>query len=125
MESDKGYNCWKLDPQTKKEWIKYLEEENEALKNEKGEESIDKGEILKTLSHPLRLIILTQLKDGPNCVCELIKKLEVSNSALSYHLSNHVKNRLISSTYKGKNIFYYKTLYGDSILNWLDQIPSF
>ncbi|MHA1994143.1 MAG: ArsR/SmtB family transcription factor [Candidatus Hodarchaeales archaeon] len=125
MELGKNNSCWKLDPQTKKDWIKYLEEENEALKNEKGEHSSDQGEILKTLSHPMRLIILNQLQDGPNCVCELIKKLQVSNSALSYHLSYLAKNRLISSTYKGKYIFYYKTLFGDSMLDWLSQMPSF
>ena len=108
MNLEKNSMCWQIDPQRKKEWIKYLEEEREAIKNEKGKISINQGEVLKTLSHPMRLMILNQLRDGPNCVCELIKKIEISNSALSYHLSHLTKNRLISSTYRGKYVFYYQ-----------------
>ncbi len=47
----------------------------------------DEAEILKAMSDPCRLKILTLLKEGELCVCEIMIILDRQQSTTSHHLS--------------------------------------
>ena len=45
------------------------------------------AECLKVLSHPLRIRILDELSEGERCVSELSRKIGVSQTNISQHLT--------------------------------------
>ncbi|NJN76061.1 MAG: winged helix-turn-helix transcriptional regulator [Synechococcaceae cyanobacterium RL_1_2] len=60
----------------------------------------------KALSDPLRLKVITLLKNQELCVCDLCAALEVSQSKLSFHLKNLKDANLIRSRQEGRWIYY-------------------
>jgi ArsR family transcriptional regulator len=48
---------------------------------------ISKVEILKTVSHPVRIAILSELSKGVKCVSDFQEFLEISQPNISQHLS--------------------------------------
>jgi len=63
--------------------------------------------VLKILGHPLRLKILTLLKEkGEMCVCELLPRLDVTQPNLSQHLSIIRLSGLLESIKVGNTIRY-------------------
>lgn len=50
-------------------------------------ELINRIEILKTVSHPVRIAILQELVEGVKCVSDLQEFLDVSQPNISQHLS--------------------------------------
>ncbi len=58
------------------------------------------------LSDPLRLNIITLLRDQELCVCELCEKLAVKQSKLSFHLKILKDAELLKSRQQGKWIYY-------------------
>ncbi|MHA2277589.1 MAG: ArsR/SmtB family transcription factor, partial [Candidatus Kariarchaeaceae archaeon] len=57
--------------------------------------------LLNNLKNPTRLSILFYLNGRVNCVCELVKKLKMANSAVSYHLSYLIDNSFVSAKTQG------------------------
>lgn len=65
-----------------------------------------KAEVLKTLSHPIRLYIVEVLAKGEMCVCELNRLVDVDHSTISKHLSVLKKAGVVSSRKEGLKVFY-------------------
>jgi len=65
------------------------------------------AELLKILGHPLRLKIISLLKEnGEMCVCELLPVLGVTQPNLSQHLSIMRLSGLLESVKVGNTIRY-------------------
>ena len=62
--------------------------------------------LLKTMSHPDRLMVLCQLTEGEVCVAELLKNSQLSPSAFSQHLSVLRKHQLIKARKASQRVFY-------------------
>ena len=64
------------------------------------------SELCKSLSHPKRLEILNNLRDGEKSVGELLSVVASSKANLSQHLAVLREKKIISSRREGVNIFY-------------------
>ena len=64
------------------------------------------SELCRSLSHPKRLEILNNLRDGEKSVSELLSVVASSKANLSQHLAILREKRIISSRREGVNIFY-------------------
>ena len=61
---------------------------------------------LKLLSNPTRLLILCNLIESERCVGDLEKDLNISQSALSQHLSKMRDKGIVKSEKQGQHVFY-------------------
>ena len=62
--------------------------------------------ILKILSHPLRLLILCYLADGEKSVQELEELTEASQSSVSQYLAKMKSEGLVSSERRSSFVYY-------------------
>ena len=88
-----------------------LEEIATALINDRELESMreaaDKAStLLKTLSHPGRLMILCQLVSGEKSVGELGRLLDIPQSPLSQHLSRMRSEGLVKPRRDAQTVYY-------------------
>lgn len=67
------------------------------------------AELLKTLSHPARLMIVCTLVEGEYSVGELEEKVDVHQPHLSQHLTVLRGSRIVETRREGKQIFYRLT----------------
>lgn len=67
------------------------------------------AEMCKVFSNPTRLEILNLLRDKEMSVTELIEKTKLSQANISQHLSIMRYKGIVTSTRKGKNIYYKLT----------------
>ena len=74
---------------------------NEMRKNVENSSSF-----LKLLSNPTRLMILCNLIESERCVGGLEKDLNISQSALSQHLSKMRDKGVVKSEKQGQHVFY-------------------
>lgn len=64
--------------------------------------------LFRALGDESRVKIMKELYDNETfCVSELLKKVDCSQSTLSYHLANLYEVNLVSFKKKGKRIYYY------------------
>ncbi|HDR7594821.1 TPA: winged helix-turn-helix transcriptional regulator [Bacillus mycoides] len=64
-------------------------------------------EMLKTLSHPIRVEIITILmKHNTLNVSELVNKLQIPQSTVSQHLSK-MKGKILECDRRGLEVYYY------------------
>lgn len=64
--------------------------------------------MIKAISHPMRLAILAHLgEDKELSVTEIHKRLQIEQSTASHHLGILKDKGILSSTRKGKNTHYY------------------
>lgn len=111
--------CCPSDSGSKYIWEAQLDyEKTETLPNRMHIE-----ELLNNLKNPTRLSILLYLMDRTNCVCELVKKLKIANSALSYHLTHLIENSFVSANTQGGNKYYSLTSFGKTCIEWLKIAP--
>lgn len=67
----------------------------------------DAGELLKALSAPLRVAIVTHLQaTGPMCVHELVERLGVPQPLVSQHLRILRAADIVSGRRQGREVFY-------------------
>ncbi len=66
----------------------------------------DNATVFKALSDEKRLEILKQLRDGEKCACVLIDKVDIGQSALSYHMKVLCKSGIVESRVDGKLTLY-------------------
>ncbi len=66
-----------------------------------------RADILKALAHPVRILIVSALTDGDQCVCELNTLAEIDQSGLSRHLANLRKAGIVSDRREGMKVFYH------------------
>lgn len=65
------------------------------------------AEVLKTIAHPVRLVIIENLQNGKELsVTELMEITGVEQSSLSHHLIKMKDKGILSSRRDGKNIYY-------------------
>ncbi|MBT6037283.1 MAG: winged helix-turn-helix transcriptional regulator, partial [Kordiimonadaceae bacterium] len=64
------------------------------------------AKFLKTLANPNRLIILNLLMNNESCVGDLEKSLNISQSALSQHLSRMRDDGILARRRESQQIFY-------------------
>jgi ArsR family transcriptional regulator, arsenate/arsenite/antimonite-responsive transcriptional repressor len=62
--------------------------------------------ILKTLSEPTRLMIMTILNKEDICVCQLAKRLNISHNLISFHFKKLYSSGLLTRTRDGNEIHY-------------------
>ena len=67
------------------------------------------AEMCKVFSNPTRLEILNLLRDKELSVTELIKRTKLSQANISQHLSIMKSKGIVTSSRKGKNIYYRLT----------------
>lgn len=70
------------------------------------EETIRIAEIFKLLGDPTRLHILTVLREGEMCVCDLAAALKMTESAISHQL-RRMRDLLIVKRRRDGQILYY------------------
>jgi ArsR family transcriptional regulator, arsenate/arsenite/antimonite-responsive transcriptional repressor len=58
------------------------------------------------LAEPWRLQIVEQLRHQELCVCELLERIEISQSKLSFHLKVLREAELIQARHSGRWIYY-------------------
>jgi DNA-binding transcriptional ArsR family regulator len=61
---------------------------------------------LKLLSNPTRLLVLCNLIESERCVGDLERDLDISQSALSQHLSKLRDEGIVKSEKQGQHVFY-------------------
>lgn len=64
------------------------------------------SQLLKSLSHPTRLMLLYHLTQGELCVNELEEKVGVHQPSLSQQLGILRRDELVKTRREGKKIFY-------------------
>ncbi len=64
------------------------------------------AELLGVLSHPHRIRIIEELRDGEHDVNSLQAALGISHSGVSQHLMVLRANRLVSERREGRRVFY-------------------
>lgn len=69
-------------------------------------QSKEVAELLKTLAHPNRLLILCLLKDGPMNVKDLQESIKVSQSQTSQFLKRMEREGLIKGERRAKSVYY-------------------
>ncbi|MCD8219027.1 MAG: metalloregulator ArsR/SmtB family transcription factor [Ruminococcus sp.] len=86
----------------------HTENEQTALPSETPPESVlsDVAELFKIFGDLTRVRILFVLFQHEECVCEIAKKLDMTQSAISHQLRILKQSRLITSRREGKTIFY-------------------
>ncbi len=68
--------------------------------------SLQASRLLKSLSHPDRLLLLCQLTQGEYCVGELETLVGVGQPSLSQQLGILRKDELVTTRREGKQIYY-------------------
>ncbi len=69
--------------------------------------------LLKAMSNPHRLLILSQLTHGERCVSELESIVGLSQSALSQHLARLRRDKMVQTRRAAQTIYY--SLAGDDV----------
>ena len=64
------------------------------------------AEIVKAISHPLRIAIVNFLKDGEQCVCDIAEHIGAERSNVSRHLSVMVNAGLLEYSKEGLKVIY-------------------
>lgn len=75
------------------------------------------AKLFGTLSHPARIRIIAELRDGELCVNALQEKLGISHSAVSQHLALMRSHDLIKERRAGRHVFYRVS--SPAITEWL------
>jgi len=75
------------------------------------------AELFSVLSHPHRVRIIEELRDGEHDVNSLQEALGISHSGVSQHLMVLRANRLASERREGRHVFYQ--LRQPEIASWL------
>lgn len=81
------------------------------------------AEFLGVLSHPHRIRIIEELRDGEHDVNSLQEALGISHSGVSQHLMVLRANRLVSERREGRHVFYQ--LRQPEMARWLLNATGF
>ncbi|MFC1782396.1 ArsR/SmtB family transcription factor [Planctomycetota bacterium] len=65
------------------------------------------AELLRVIAHPVRLMILEALSDGPQCVKDLNELVNIVQPMLSQHMATLRRTKLIASHSRGSLRCYY------------------
>ncbi len=62
--------------------------------------------LFKAMSDPTRLKILDMVSCAPMCACDILERVEIGQSTLSYHMKILLDNNLVTSKPDGTWIWY-------------------
>ncbi len=62
--------------------------------------------IMKSLAHPVRILIVDALSGGERCVCELNRLADIDQSNISRHLSILKRAGIVADRRDGMKVFY-------------------
>lgn len=65
-----------------------------------------KADFLKVLAHPVRLMLIEELKSGEKSVGELVKRLGLGQSTISQHLIALRSAGILKSRQEGTTVYY-------------------
>lgn len=68
--------------------------------------SKEKVLFFKALSDENRWSIMEILKDGEQCACVILEKLNITQATLSYHMKNLVDSKIVNADKRGKWVYY-------------------
>jgi ArsR family transcriptional regulator len=74
------------------------------------------------LSDPIRLRVLTELRGGQRCVCELLEVVGIAPNLLSYHLRVLREAGLVDASRRGRWVDY--RLVGNALDELRESIPA-
>lgn len=80
------------------------------------------AQVLKALSHPLRIAILDFLKDGEQCVCDIAEYIGSERSNVSRHLSLLVSCGVLECRKEGLKVIY--SLKAKCIMDFFECITT-
>jgi DNA-binding transcriptional ArsR family regulator len=87
------------------------------------------AQLFKVLTHPIRLAILEELRDGEQCVCHMEAMFGLRQAYISQHLMVLRDAGLVADRHDGWNVFYrvskpeiYKVI--DAVNAFSDTISS-
>ena len=81
------------------------------------------ADFMRVLSHPHRIRIIEELRDGEYDVNSLQEALGISHSGVSQHLMVMRANRLVAERRQGRRVFYQ--LRQPEIASWLLEATRF
>ncbi len=81
------------------------------------------AEFFGVLSHPHRIRIIEELRDGEHDVNSLKDALEISHSGASQHLMVLRANKLVAERREGRRVFYH--LRQPELAGWLLEATGF
>lgn len=83
------------------------------------------SKIFKALSDEKRLYILELLRNGSICACEILEKVDIGQSSLSYHMKVLTESGIVESKQVGKWTYYNISEVGSrNALSILTQITK-
>jgi ArsR family transcriptional regulator len=62
--------------------------------------------MFKALSDPNRLLIIDYLLESERCACEILERLQISQSTLSYHMKILCDSAIVNARKEGKWMHY-------------------
>lgn len=63
-------------------------------------------EFLKSIAEDNRFKIITFLKSGEKCVCEIWRELDLPQNLISHHLKILKDNKVLSDRREGQKVYY-------------------
>lgn len=82
--------------------------------------------ILKAFSDENRLRILSMLREGEKCACDLLEKLKISQSTLSHHMKILCESSLVECWNEGKWTHYKISIEGrEKVLQLVKYITGY
>ena len=87
-------------------YLTYFEVEMKLNPTQLSENAKSVAETLKLLSNPFRLMILCCLSEGELTVGELNEQVDLSQSALSQHLTKLRESKLVETRRESQTIYY-------------------
>ena len=120
MNSNHYDVCCPSDEKLAEDWISNLEHEKNLVSRKIARQEL----VLKNISNPYRLSIIQYVSLRPHCVCEIVKKLEIPHSNISYHLSQLCSADIVETYNNNGRVYYTLTEFGRCIINWLEHVPE-
>lgn len=65
-----------------------------------------RANVLKALSHPVRLQLVDALREGERCVCELVEAVRAERTSISKHLAILKQAGILQDRKDGLKVFY-------------------
>lgn len=81
-----------------------------------------KAQIIQAVGQPIRLAIIDFLKDGEQCVCDIVKSVGAERSNVSRHLSVLLSNGIVECRKDGLKMMY--SLRTPCILNFFSCVTD-
>ena len=81
----------------------------------------EQAKVFKAFCDDKRLQIIELLREGETCACVLIDRLNIGQSALSYHMKILVESGIVESRSEGKWVHYRISESGSAYVNNLVQ----